>query len=608
MAIGSRGASPHHIAPSSALASALASALVAITLAPGALADDELSVRWGGRIQSDLRFRTERKGVGDFYNRLELPDGPERNQNTLGLKLDASYGRFKAVAQVDFVLDGFSSELKSVGDLYHIDKVDPYYFEVPSLYLDIKSAVVEGLDLRIGQQVVSWGVGDQFNPTNNLNADDLRDPLLFGKQAGNFMVKADYWINDNLSVSGVFVPVFKPAMLPRSAILGPAALDRLPFTDAEMRWRVESQQAFTGTLLRSPTIVSSAVPVLPETNFENMQWAYRLAGTFGEQDVALSYYYGRHDFPTPLENHTHYEKGVQCDPKDKTRCIDGLLKTDVKLGYPKMHVYGINAAGEIPLKWIKDSLYGIGYRVEAAVIVPDRTTIKLTQDALDLELVPQKAGEYDYDGDGKPGGRGAAVVDGTAFLKWVIGLDYTVGEHFYVNAQWVHGLSDEFGAGDFLHEGWAVRQSGVLDQKPIDLQNDCIFQPELPLDGSTPIGNGTKCAREILHPRIGDYAVLGMDFKFMNNALLFRLFNILDVSGIVEEHYDFKTKKRVRTSYSPFTGEGFSMVVYPEVNYNFGNGLDLGVGALIQLGKDYSKFGDPAAGGSTVWTRGRFAF
>ena len=29
---------------------------------------------------------------------------------------------------------------------------------------------------------------------------------------------------------------------------------------------------------------------------------------------------------------------------------------------------------------------------------------------------------------------------------------------------------------------------------------------------------------------------------------------------------------------------------------------------LIQLGKDYSKFGDPAAGGSTVWTRGRFAF
>ena len=36
--------------------------------------------------------------------------------------------------------------------------------------------------------------GSALNPTNNLNPDDLRDPLLFGKQAGNFMVKADYYI------------------------------------------------------------------------------------------------------------------------------------------------------------------------------------------------------------------------------------------------------------------------------------------------------------------------------------------------------------------------------------------------------------------------------
>ncbi len=588
MAIGSRAARGRSLA--------LASALLTITLASGALADDELSVHWGGKIQSDLRFRTERKGVGDFYNRLELPDGPERNQNTFGLNLDASYGRFKAVAQVNFVLDGFSADLKDVGDLYHIEKVDPYYFEAPSLYLDMKSVLVDGLDLRIGQQIVSWGVGDQFNPTNNLNADDLRDPLLFGKQAGNFMAKADYWINDNVSISGVFVPVFKPAMLPRSALLGPASIDRLPFTDPAIRHRIESEQATSAGNFGSPTIVSSAKPVLPETNFENMQWAYRLAGTFGEQDIALSYYYGRHDFPVALANHTHYEVNHQCDPKDKTRCIDGLLKTDVTLGYPRMHVYGLNAAGEIPLNWIKETLHGIGYRLEAAVIVPERTTIKLTQDALDLPGFPQDAGEYDYDHDGKPGGKQPAVVDSTAFLKWVIGLDYSFGEHVYLNGQWVHGLADEFGAGDFLHEGYAVRQSGVTTT-PIDSLTDCAL-----------VQDGTKCAREIMRPLLGDYAVLGIDFKFMNNALLIRLFNILDVSGVVEEHYDPKTKQRVRTSYSPFSDEGFSMVVYPEVNYNFGNGLDLGAGALIQLGKDYSKFGDPAANGSVVWTRGRFQY
>src|SRR5262249_21323741 len=140
--------------------------LLAVTAATPALADDELSVHWGGRVQTDLRFRMERKGVGDsFYNRVELPEGPERNQNTLCLNLDAGYGRFKAVAQLHFVVDGFSSDIQSVGDLYHTEKVEPYYFDIPALYLDIKNVVVDGLDLRVGQQVVSWGVGDQFNPT-----------------------------------------------------------------------------------------------------------------------------------------------------------------------------------------------------------------------------------------------------------------------------------------------------------------------------------------------------------------------------------------------------------------------------------------------------------
>lgn len=573
----------------------LTSGLLALTLAAPAIADDELSINIGGKIQSDLRFRTERKGIGDFYNRIELPEGPERNWNTISLNTDASYGRFKAVAQIDFTLDGFSQDLQTVGDLYRVDKVEPYWFQVQSLYINAKGLLFDGLDLRVGQQVVSWGVGDQFNPTNTLNSDDLRDPLLFGKQQGNFMVKADYWLNEDVSFTGVMVPVFQPALLPRSAPLYTAAVERLPFTDAELRHRIAAENATSAGFMRSPVAVSNARPVLPETNFENMQWAYRIAGRFGEQDIALSYYYGRNDFPVPIANHTSLKKGEQCDPADKTRCINGVLQTEVTLGYPKMHVYGLNATGEIPLSWIKDDLHGIGYRLEAGLFVPERTTIKLTQDALDLSL-PQPAGEYDYDGDGIPGGRQPVVVEDTPFLKWVVGLDYTFGEHVYVNAQWVHGMVDEFGAGDFIHEGWAVRSTGVTSN-----EGDTVFQCALPKDGKT-------CARELLHPRIGDYVVLGMDFRFLNNALLLRLFNILDVSGIYEDRWDDAQQKRVRIHHSPFSEEGFSMVVYPEANYNFGNGLELAAGALFQLGKDYTKFGDPAAGGSTVWTRGKFSF
>lgn len=590
------------ITPRGRVLAALAAALTALSVTFPALADDELSINIGGRVQSDLRFRIERKGFGDYYDRVELPEGPERNWNTLSLKADASYGRFKAVTQVDFTLDGFSSDISSVGDLYRIDKVEPYWFQVQSLYIDARSIFFDGLDLRVGQQVVSWGVGDQFNPTNTLNSDDLRDPLLFGKQQGNFMVKADYWLSDEWSFSGVMVPVFQPALLPRSAVLAPVAIDRIPFTNQELRWRVESETAASkSSLLNTPTTIGSATPLLPEVNFENIQWAYRIAGTIAEQDIALSYYYGRNDFPVPIANHTRLDKTPQCDPNDSTKCISGLLKTDAVLAYPKMHVYGLNAAGEIPLSWIKEDVHGIGYRLEAGLFIPERVEMKLTQDELDL-LIPQPAGEYDYDDDGRPGGPRPASVDATPFLKWAVGLDYSFGEHLYVNAQWVHGLVDEYGAGDFFHEGWSVRQSGVTSDEA-----DTVFKCASPLDPNEK-KSGERCARELLHPILGDYVVLGFDVKLMNNALLLRLFNILDLSGIVEDKWDPQQEKRVRTHHSPFSEEGFSMVVFPEVNYNFGNGLDLGAGALFQLGKDYTKFGDPAAGGSTVWTRGKFSF
>lgn len=568
----------------------------AVILATPALARaDELEIDMSGRIETDLRFRVESKGIGGTYDRIELPAGVERNQNTLGFKLDAAFGRFKGVAAIDFVLNGYSAELEGIGSLSRIEDVQRYRFDVPALYIEAKGLFVDGLDLRIGQQLVLWGEGDQFNPTNNLNADDLRDPLLFGKQQANFMVKADYWVSDNFSLSGVVVPIFRPALLPESAALGAGAVDRLPFTDAALRHRLESEfAASAGELINHPTVVSTLTPELPEAAFDNIQVAFRLAGTIAEQDLALSYYNGRTDFPVARRNHTRQSVGERCNPDDPSDCVAGLLATDVTLHYPRMHVYGLNAAGEFnPFSWISDDINGIGYRVEGALVVPQRSTVKITQDALAL-VVPQPAGEYDYDKDGFPGGDEPAAVDSTPFLKWVVGLDYTFGEHLYLNAQWVHGIVDEYGAGDFISEGWSVRQSGVTSTEGETL--GCVLAKD-----------GTMCARETLRPRLGDYVVLGVDIKFLSDAALLRLFTIWDVSGIVEEQWDPARGERVRTSHAFYTEEGFSAVLYPEFSYNFGNGLELSAGALVQLGKDYTKFGDPAAGGSTAFTRARFS-
>jgi hypothetical protein len=570
--------------------------LVAALTFGGAARADGVETEWGGKIQSDLRFRVQDKSIGSVYDKASLPAGVERNQNLLNLRFKATYGQFKGVADVDLYLNGYEAAPKTFADLSQYDKTLPYSFDPRSLYIEAKGLFVDGLDVRIGNQVVSWGVADQFNPTNNLNADDLRDPLLFGRQLGNFMVKADYWLTDDLSFSAVLVPIFRPALLPRSAALGAAAVERLPFTSTAARNRVEAESGF-GAYYGYPTVVSSLNPVLPDPRAENMQFAYRIAGNIAGQDVALSYYNGRTDFPQPVHNHTRQPKTPLCNPDNPRDCTEGVLATDVTLEYPRMVVYGLNVGGEVPFDWIKKSLRAMGYRLEGALVVPRAQPITLTNDALTLGGLPQPAGEYDYAGNGLPGsGTRPNVVDATPFLKWTLGLDYAFGDKVYVNAMWVHGMADEYGAGDFMHEGWAVRASSVSTSKTETL-GKCIF----------PTRDGTQCATEVLRPRLGDYLVLGADYK-LTDMLVARLFTIWDLAGYTFESYDKTTKERVRDHKGLFSKEGFSAVLYPELNWNAGNGLELALGALFLLGRDYTKFGDPAAGGSQVFTRARYSF
>ena len=536
--------------------------------------------------------------MGSFYDRRVLPVGVERNQNLLGGGFTARYGKVSGVMDVDLVLYGFRSEVQGLADLSLRERVDPYRLDLHSLYIEAKGLLFDQLDVRIGQQTVKWGVADQFNPTNNLNADDLEDPLLFGDQLGNFMVRADYWINNDWSITGVLVPVFKPALLPRSGVMQLAKLDRLPMVDQQLRYRIHSEQAASaGALIGHPTRIGTIDVELPTLALKNMQAAIRIGGTLGGQDISLSYYNGRTDFPVAKQNHTTQDKTPQCNPDDSSQCIQGTLLTNATLHYPRMHVYGFNMAGEIgALKAISEKVFSaIGYRVEVALIVPERATIKLTNDQLDL-LLPQPPGEYDYNNDGVAGGPEPEVVSATPFAKWTVGLDYSFGKHVYANMQWVHGLVDEYGAGDFINEGYNVRQGGVNSD-----DSTTTFQCALPRDGR-------KCAHEILRPRLGDYLVTGIDLRFMQQKALLRVFTIFDLNGVTETYYDAGSDSRVREHHSLFSEKGFSAVIFPQFEYAFGNGFILSAGALIQLGKEYSKFGDPAAGGSSLWSRARFAF
>jgi len=563
-----------------------------------------LTVDLGGRLQTELRFRLQEKSAGQWYNRKVLRTGLSRAEVLAKLKAKARFGRFQGVLDMDFVLIGKHDQPTGLETLSDREALHPYRIEAHSAYVQVRDLFAAGLDLRIGQQLVMWGVGDQFNPTNNLNADDIEDPLLFGEQQGNLMLRLDYTIKDIWTISGVLVPLFKPALLPASGALSTASVDRLPFTDPNLRYRIHSESELSKQFLGFPTVLDKSIPVLPDFGADNMQFALRVAGVLGGQDLALSYYRGRFDFPQPFLNASTLDETPMCEgdplpPFTRTEeigedeeCISGLIRTETYLGYPRIHVLGFNWAGEFPV-------IGLGYRFEVGVYFPDEQRLTILKPEVPLD--PGPPGEYDYDLDGVAGGEPPEVVSGKPFAKWTLGLDYSIGP-VMINAQWVHGMVDEFGNGDFITPGYVVRK-GDADAPILASESGA---PSLYECGTS--GNGERCAREILRPRIADYLVLGVDVNFARNAALFRLFTLWDLGGYQSTYWDDSLGARVTEDKHAFTPEGFSAVIYPEFQYNFGGGFELHVGALLQFGREYTKFGDAAAGGHQFFVRARYSF
>ncbi|MFO0658183.1 MAG: hypothetical protein U0787_24345, partial [Polyangia bacterium] len=95
--------------------------------------------------------------------------------------------------------------------------------------------------------------------------------------------------------------------------------------------------------------------------------------------------------------------------------------------------------------------------------------------------------------------------------------------------------------------------------------------------------------------RIGDYVVAGLDVKLLNERLLMRLFGVLKLPSI-----DLQSK--LWDDWAP-TG-----VLFPQIIWNVFDGTELMVGSFVMLGDRSTKFGDPAAGATEVFVRGKVSF
>ena len=555
-------------------------ALTLLVLAPLAHAQDT-KIQYGGSVQADIRFaipKADRFPLPWYAPQPDIGPGIARDELRWTNKLYARTGHFGAKANVALVLPGYTQDLSGLQDMTQRPKVGPVYFEANELYIEGYD-LFPGFDLRVGNQVVDWGAGDRFNPTNTVNPNDLEDVLLFGEQVGNLMARADYTPKWWLTFTGIYVPVFRPALLPASAVYAFANTDRLPWYDENLRLRVQAENAAASQLFGYPTVVAGTTVQLPDVAPRNGQFALRVGALAGPVNVALSYYNGLSDTPVPIENHTTQTQDPRCAPFGGP-CVNGTLDNQVTLGFPHMQVIGLNLEGDAKL----------GYRLEAGLFFPERTPVRITNGELSLGPVQRPAGEYPY-----PSGQAPLAV-GRPFAKWTLGVDYTFGKHVYANVQWVHGFPGEFGAGDWISPGWSVVKGGVTSDASGTLS--CALGED-----------GTQRATETLRPRKGDFIVAGIDIHLLPvQALLIRLFGIADLSGGVTTRWDEASGSRVTDTYSVFDPQVFSGVIYPEVSYNFGNGLELDGGVLLQVGQAQTQFGDPQTGGSMVFTRAKFSY
>lgn len=396
--------------------------------------------RLPGELHHRLRLVTSTYfDVDDWYGtgrmKRSFPDRGRisRQENRLELYLAYAPNRhIQLVGDIEPVFMGVA-QADTLGDLASQRMLTPFHLESDAAYVAIHDAL-PGLDVKIGRQVLVWGTADKFNPTNNLNPDDLEDRPLFTEPIGNQMIVVDFSpLEDRLWFEAVYVPLFFPALLPPSAA---AALEdphsRPPFARESDVDKIAVAQDLMDANPCFATRVDSHV-VHPQASVENGQAAGKIGTSVGQLDLSASYYWGRHDIPLPYAALT--ERVADCDPTSPPP-DDIYFRTDAFLRYPRMHVAGLDFAAQIPF------LANLGVWGEAGLIMPVNRHELRIELPIPLDVTPD---------DDTPNAV-AEVLGPTVykrpFLKATGGLDYTIGKHVYVNAQYVRGFINEFGAGN----------------------------------------------------------------------------------------------------------------------------------------------------------------
>ncbi len=508
-----------------------------------------------GYFESDLRTTVPGKatpGVMDDFTFV-------RSDNTLKMRLEFDISpETKAVGDFELIFTGMAVG-DSFSDLTLRQKVDPFRVESDALYLQLKN-LLPGLDIRAGRQAIVWGTADMFNPTSNLNALDLEDPLLFGDQIANEMLYVSWspyfavegkriTVLEELALTAVFIPIFRPAQLPFWTVeaMQDPALFRQQVHAAQMFGLLDLQDLFSG---KGGALDWDIRHRRPRLSFANVMGAAKLSWILLGIDMSVSYFNGFDDMPRAervFASDIYLPGGLPLlEPGDgmyelleKMDDVSGAtVLNEVVLSYPRMQVLGFDFSTSL------DRIGGLGLWGEVAFYFHDDQYMQVRTSSAFIELGGRwnevSGIERNYLLTDHPKGW---------FWKGTFGVDYTIMPWWYINVQYVHGFPDEF---------------GEINQK--------------------------------------DYLVAGMDFKPLDGKILVRIFSIVS--------FPYEQMSCTRDASGQVCGKRkkeASAILYPALTFNFWRGTEISLGSLIYMGGFDTRFGSPLSGPNTVFLKGRIS-
>lgn len=182
-------------------------------------------------------------------------------------------------------------------------------------------------DVKAGNQIIAWGRADGWNPTNIITPQNptVRSPEPDDMYIGTFMINTNYHITNELSFKGVWIPVYKPSVLPIKLSSYP---DNISFLKGN--W--------------------------PETNVKNGSYAFKIDLSMADAGGSISYFNGYQILPgIDLGNYEFSTEGI------KVEFLPRAYR-EQRLGFDFSTTFGLyglraEAAWQIPFGEYKSEAY-----------------------------------------------------------------------------------------------------------------------------------------------------------------------------------------------------------------------------------------------------------